>query len=98
MGVRLYHGDCLEVMAGLPDGCVDAVICDPPYGTIENTPTTWTRDTSWDSAIDPKAVFAECNRILRPNGAVVLFSQEPYTSRLIVSAHGAFPLLTGWRG
>ena len=87
----LYLSDCLEVMAGLPDGSVDAVICDPPYGTIENTPTTWTRDTSWDSALDPKAVFAECNRILRPNGAVILFSQEPYTSRLIVSAHGSIP-------
>lgn len=89
--MTLYHGDCLEVMAGLPDGSVDAVICDPPYGTIENTPTTWTRDTSWDSALDPKAVFAECNRILRMNGALVLFSQEPYTSRLITEAHGNLP-------
>ena len=87
----LYLGDCLEVMAGLPGGPIDAVICDPPYGTIKNAPTTWRRDTSWDSALDPKAVFARCNRILRPNGALILFSQEPYTSRLIVSAHGSIP-------
>ena len=87
----LMHGDCLERMKEIPDGSVDMVLTDPPYGTIKNTPTTWTRDTSWDSALDPKAVFVECNRILRPNGAVILFSQEPYTSRLIVSAHGCIP-------
>lgn len=89
--IRLMLGDCLEKMKDIPDGSVDMVLTDPPYGTIKNTPTTWTCDTSWDSALDSKAVFAECNRILRPNGAVILFSQEPYTSRLIVSAHGSIP-------
>jgi len=87
----LRQGDCLELMRALPDGCVDLVLTDPPYGTIENTPTTWKCDTAWDKAITPAAIFKECNRLLRPNGALILFSQEPYTSRLITEAHGSVP-------
>jgi site-specific DNA-methyltransferase (adenine-specific) len=82
----LYLGDCLEVMAGLPEGSVDAVICDPPYGTMQGF-----RNIDWDVALDPAAVFEHCNRVLRMNGALVLFSQEPYTSRLITEAHGNLP-------
>jgi len=89
----LYLGDCLEVMAGLPDGSVDAVICDPPYGTVKGAGLDgWDEGkTDWDDALDPAAVFAHCNRVLRMNGALVLFSQEPYTSRLITDAHGNLP-------
>ena len=89
----LYLGDCLEVMAGLPDASVDAVICDPPYGTVKGARLDgWGEGkTDWDDALDPAAVFAECNRILRMNGALVMFSQEPYTSRLITEAHGNLP-------
>jgi len=89
----LYMGDCLEVMAGLPDGSVDAVICDPPYGTVKGAGLDgWDEGkTDWDDALDPAAVFAHCNRVLRMNGALVLFSQEPYTSRLITEAHGNLP-------
>jgi site-specific DNA-methyltransferase (adenine-specific) len=82
----LYLGDCLEVMAGLPDGSVDAVICDPPYGTMQRF-----NGIDWDIPLEPAAFLAECNRILRMNGALVLFSQEPYTSRLITEAHGNLP-------
>jgi site-specific DNA-methyltransferase (adenine-specific) len=89
----LYLGDCLEVMAGLPDGSVDAVICDPPYGTVKGAGLDgWDEGkTDWDDALDPAAVFEHCNRVLRMNGALVLFSQEPYTSRLITDAHGNLP-------
>ncbi len=91
--MRLMLGDCLEVMAGLPDGAIDAVICDPPYGTVNGAGLDgWCEgDTDWDDALDPAAVFAHCNRVLRMNGALVLFSQEPYTSRLITEAHGNLP-------
>lgn len=82
----LYLGDCLEVMAGLPDGSVDAVICDPPYGTMQGF-----NGIDWDVALDPASMFEHCNRVLRMNGALVLFSQEPYTSRLITEAHGNLP-------
>lgn len=79
---ELHLGDCLEVMKSIPAGSVDMVLCDPPYGIT---------DHEWDSAISPRAIFEECNRILRTNGALILFSQEPYTSRLITEAHGNLP-------
>ena len=89
----LYHGDCLEVMAQLPDGAVDAVICDPPYGNMKGAGLDgWTDGkTDWDDALEPALFLAECNRVLRMNGAMVLFSQEPYTARLISEAHGNLP-------
>lgn len=83
---ELWHGDCLEVMVGLPDGSIDAVICDPPYGTMQGF-----NGIDWDVALEPAAFLAECNRILRMNGALVLFSQEPYTTRLVSEAHGNLP-------
>jgi site-specific DNA-methyltransferase (adenine-specific) len=97
MQVNLLHGDCLELMASLPYGCVDLVLCDPPYGTVQGIASGdgvahgMSGRTEWDEAIDPRAFFSECNRLARPNGAIVLFSQEPYTSKLITSAHGSIP-------
>lgn len=95
MQFDLRHGDCLEVMKSIPDGSVDAVICDPPYGTVKNAPKNWTvgREAAhtWDEALEPALFLAQCNRILRMNGALVLFSQEPYTARLITEAHGNLP-------
>jgi DNA modification methylase len=87
----LYMGDCLDVMAGLPGGAVDAVICDPPYGNMDTDGGRRLGINGWDVPLEPAAFLAECNRILRMNGALVLFSQEPYTSRLITEAHGNLP-------
>lgn len=93
--VQIYHGDCLEVMAGLVAGSVDAVICDPPYGTVKGAPKNWTVGNSaaheWDAALSPDGFMRQCNRLLRPNGVLILFSQEPYTSTLITNAHGSVP-------
>ena len=93
MTYTLHHGDCLEVMAGLPDGCVDAVICDPPYGTMAGAALDgWENGkTDWDAALEPRLFLEQCNRLLRMNGALVLFSQEPYSSRLVTEAHGNLP-------
>ncbi len=91
MTFDLRHGDCLEVMAGLADGCVDAVICDPPYGNMDTDGGRKLGIAGWDQALDPRKFLAECNRIMRPNGALILFSQEPYSSRLIAEAHGSIP-------
>ena len=90
---RLMKGDCLERMKEIPDGSVDMVLTDPPYGTVKGAGLDgWGEGkTDWDDALDPAAVFAQCNRVLRMNGALVLFSQEPYTSRLITEAHGNLP-------
>ena len=91
--VDLRLGDCLELMKDIPDGSVDLVLTDPPYGTMKNAALDgWNnKTTEWDNEIDPTALFTELTRILRQNGKVVLFSQEPYTSRLITSAIPSLP-------
>lgn len=93
---ELHLGDCLEVMKSIPAGSVDLVLCDPPYGTAGGMGKGEERysriaNAEWDNAISPQAIFEECNSVLRTNGALILFSQEPYTSRLITSAHGNLP-------
>ena len=93
--ITLWHGDCLELMKNIPDGSVDLVLTDPPYGTVKGMPIDgWRRKedcAEWDSTIDMKAMFAEIPRVLRQNGKAILFSQEPYTSRLITSAVPSLP-------
>ena len=73
---RIYNMDCLEGMKAIPDGSVDAVICDLPYGTTRNP---------WDSVIPLDLLWAEYRRITKPNAAIVLFSQQPFTSALVMS-------------
>ena len=95
VNVELKQGDCLELMKDIPDGSVDLVLTDPPYGTVKGMPIDgWKRKedcAEWDSTIDTEAMFAEISRVLRQNGKAVLFSQEPYTSRLITSAIPSLP-------
>ena len=76
----------MEGMKRIPDGSVDLILTDPPYGTMNGF-----NGIDWDFAIDPKEVYTIANRILRKNGKMVLFSQEPYTSRLITEAHPNVP-------
>jgi DNA modification methylase len=84
-------------MAKIPDGSIDAIICDPPYGTMkgaEKTNKYGAKDNpkhEWDETIDHKAMLDECNRILRPNGALILFSQDPYTAKLMTQTHSSLP-------
>jgi site-specific DNA-methyltransferase (adenine-specific) len=87
------HGDCLEVMKHVPDGSVDMILCDPPYGTMKGLAALagMAGKLEWDAALNPADFLVHCNRTLRMNGALVLFSQEPYTSRLIAEAHGNLP-------
>lgn len=95
MDINLLHGDCLELMKDIPDGSVDMILTDPPYGTIKNAPKNWTvgnkASYGWDNAVNPEDLFGVANRILRRNGKLVLFSQEPYTSRLITEARPNVP-------
>ena len=76
INIDLMKGDCLERMKEIPDGSVDMVLTDPPYGTTQN---------KWDSVIDLEAMWKEVWRVLKPNGACVLFSAQPYTSVLVTS-------------
>ena len=90
---ELWHGDCLELMKDIPDGSVDLVLADPPYGTMKNAALDgWKNQTTeWDTAIEPVKIFEQISRVLRQNGKAILFSQEPYTSRLITSAIPSLP-------
>jgi site-specific DNA-methyltransferase (adenine-specific) len=74
--IELLHGDCLELMKGIPDGSIDAIITDPPYGTTA---------CKWDSVIDFGLMWEQLNRIIKPNGAIVLFGSEPFSSALRMS-------------
>lgn len=76
MNYQLHHGDCLEIMPTLPAQSVDAIICDPPYGTTA---------CKWDSVI-PFVPMWECIKyLIKPRGAVVLFGSQPFTSALVMS-------------
>ena len=65
----LLFGDCLERMKEIPDGSVDAIICDPPYGMVS---------CGWDSVIPFEPMWNELKRIIKPNGAILLFAQTPF--------------------
>lgn len=74
--MQLYNEDCLEWMKRIPDGSIDAIITDPPY---------WTTACKWDSVIPFEPMWAELKRIIKPNGAIVLFGSEPFSSALRMS-------------
>tara|TARA_R100001460_G_scaffold553_6_gene2717 strand:- start:6 stop:749 length:744 start_codon:yes stop_codon:yes gene_type:complete len=76
MKTDLIKGECLEVMKSIPDGSVHAIITDPPYGTTA---------CKWDSVIDFELMWEQLNRIIKPNGAIVLFGAEPFSSALRMS-------------
>ena len=73
---QIFNGDCLELMKDIPDGSVDAIITDLPYGTTRN---------QWDSVIPIDMLWKHYKRLIKSNGAIVLFSQQPFTSVLVAS-------------
>ena len=74
--IDLRLGDCLEVMKTIEDNSIDAIITDPPYGTTA---------CKWDSVIPFDLLWEQYNRIIKDNGAVVLFGSQPFTSVLVNS-------------
>ena len=76
MMINLMKGDCLERMKEIESGSVDMILTDPPYGTTA---------CKWDSVIDFDLMWEQLNRIIKPNGVVVLFAQEPFSSALRMS-------------
>jgi site-specific DNA-methyltransferase (adenine-specific) len=74
--IDLRLGDCLEVMKSLPDKSIDAIICDLPYGTTA---------CKWDSVIPFEPLWEQYKRIIKDNGAILLFGQEPFSSHLRIS-------------
>jgi len=74
--IDIRLGDCIELMKTIPNKSIDAIITDPPYGTTA---------CKWDSVIDFNLMWNELHRIIKPNGAIVLFGSQPFTSALIMS-------------
>ena len=74
--INLMLGDCLERMKEIPDGSVDMVLADPPYGTTA---------CKWDSVIPFEPMWEQLKRVIKPNGAIVLFGSEPFSSALRMS-------------
>ena len=70
------QGDCLELLGGVRDMSIDLILCDLPYGTTRN---------KWDKVIDLDKLWEHYNRIIKDNGAIVLFSQQPFSAKLIES-------------
>jgi len=72
----VHQGDCLELLKDVEDGSIDAIITDPPYGTTA---------CKWDSIIPFEPMWEQLNRVIKQNGAIVLFGSQPFTSALIMS-------------
>ena len=85
--MQLLNGNCLELMEEIPDGSVDLILCDPPYGTT---------DCSWDSVLPFDKLWEQYDRVLKPDGAAVLFAAQPFTTELIMSNRKAFRYCWYW--
>ncbi len=72
-GLWLLNGDCLERMKEIPDGSVDMILTDPPYGTTA---------CKWDSIIPLEPMWEQLKRVIKPNGAIVMTASQPFTSIL----------------
>ena len=85
--IDLRQGDCLQLMKEIPDKSVDMILCDLPYGTTKNT---------WDVVIPFTQLWEQYNRIIKDNGAIVLFGNQPFTSHLIISNEKYFRYSMIW--
>jgi len=84
---EMWLGDCLELMADIPDGSVDMILCDLPYGTTA---------CSWDSVIPFEPLWVHYWRVAKPNAAVVLTASQPFTSALVMSCADKFRYVWVW--
>jgi site-specific DNA-methyltransferase (adenine-specific) len=85
--ITLMQGDCLERMKEIPDGSVDMVLTDPPYGTTA---------CKWDSVIDLPLMWEQLKRVIKPNGAIVMTASQPFTTTLISSNMKMFRYSLVW--
>jgi len=85
--LRLAEDDCLERMKKIPDGYVDMVLADPPYGTTA---------CKWDSIIPLEPMWEQLKRVVKPNGAIVMTASQPFSSVLVTSNLGMFKYSGVW--
>lgn len=86
--IDLRYGDCLEIMKDIPDKSIDMILCDLPYGTTS---------CKWDMVIPFDKLWEQYNRIIKDNGAIVLFSKQPFTTELIHSNLKNFKYALVWK-
>lgn len=79
--ITLIHGDCLEEMQKLPDNSVDLVVCDLPYETLNKG----NKSSQWDKALPMDELWKQYKRIVKDNGAIILFAQGMFTARIMLS-------------
>ena len=81
---QLMFGDCLERMKEIPDGSIDMILCDLPYGVLnKNNP-----DAKWDCILPFDKLWNEYDRVIKDNGAIVLFGQGMFTAKMMISNIG----------
>ena len=85
--INLMQGDCLERMQEIPDGSINMVLTDPPYGTTA---------CKWDTVIDLPQMWEQLKRITKPNGAIVMTASQPFTSALVMSNPKMFKYCWVW--
>ena len=85
--ISLMQGDCLGRMKEIESGSVDAIICDPPYGTTA---------CKWDSVIPLEPMWEQLKRVIKPNGAIVMTASQPFTSVLVSSNLSQFRQIQVW--
>jgi site-specific DNA-methyltransferase (adenine-specific) len=86
--IELIQGDCLEKMKGIPDGSIDMILCDLPYGTTA---------CKWDIIIPFEHLWEKYKRIIKDNGAIVLTASQPFTSALVMSNIKMFKYSWVWK-
>jgi len=85
---KIYQGDCLELMKQIEDKSIDLILCDLPYGTTRN---------KWDSVIPLEELWEQYERIIKPNGAIVLTAVQIFASQLIMSRQNLFKYDLIWK-
>ena len=83
----LFNKDCLEIMKDIPDKSIDMILCDLPYGTTA---------CKWDIIIPFEPLWEQYERVIKDNGAIVLFGNEPFTSKLVCSNLKGFKYKWDW--
>ena len=84
---KIYLGDCLEVMKDISDKSIDMILCDLPYGTTA---------CKWDAIIPFEPLWEQYNRVIKDNGAIALFGNEPFTSEMVCSNLEGFKYRWDW--
>lgn len=79
--IELYNEDCLKTLKRIQTGSVDLILQDPPYGAL---------DLNWDNPVDYNIMFSEWFRVLKENGVILIFSQQPYATDVICACRKSF--------